>query len=121
MSRALALAMTRPHERLGLPVPLGRRLPQGVVGWNIMVASLTVVLSFVYIVQVNRAASQGFNLRDMEKKVEALQTDVMSLEDKVATLSSVKSLSDHASQLGFVSVDRLEFVNPASRSYAMAR
>lgn len=86
-----------------------------------LVAAVTLALAFVYVVQVNRAATRGFNLRDVEKKVEKMRTEVMSLEDKVATLSSVQSLNDRSTQLGFVPVDRLEFVNPASKSYAMAR
>lgn len=121
MSRTLALAMTRPHERLGLPLPLGRRLPRGLVSWNILIAALTIALAFVYVVQVNRAASRGFSLRDTEKKVDTLRSEVLSLEDKVATLSSVQSMSDRATQLGFVAVENLEFVNPAANSYAVAR
>ncbi len=113
--------MTRPHERLGLPLPLGRRLPQGVVGWNILVVSVTLALAVLYVVQVNRAASRGFSLQETQNKVEALQTDVMSLQEKVATLSSVQSLTDRATQLGFVTIDHQDFVNPAAHSYAMAR
>lgn len=119
MSRALALAMTRPHERLGLPQPLGRRLPQGVAGWNLCIAAVTLVCVFGYVFQVNHAAARGFGLRDVEKKVSSLQSDVMVLEDNVATLSSVQSLSDRASALGFVPEDKLEYVNPAGKAYAM--
>lgn len=121
MSRTLALAMTRPHERLGLPLPLGRRLPQGLMSWNILIAAITISMAVVYVVQVNRAAARGFSLRDVEKKVDRLRSDVLSLEDQVATLSSVQSLNERATQLGFVTVDQLEFVNPAANSYAFAR
>ena len=121
MSRAYAFAMTRPHERLQLPMPFGRRLPQGIAGWNILVAVALASLVIIYVVQVNRAASRGFQLRNVEKKVDALHIEVTDLEDKVATLSSVQSMSARADALGFVSIDHLEFVNPASRSYAVAR
>lgn len=121
MSRTLALAMTKPHERLGLAQPLGRRLPHGLLGWNMLVFAVTLTFVVAYVVQVNRAASRGFNLRDMEKKVEALSADVMQLEDKVAKLSSVQTMSDNAVSLGFVPVDRLEFANPAVGAYAMAK
>lgn len=113
--------MTRPHERFGLPVPLGRRLPQGIVGWNVLIAAGSLALVVAYVFQVNLASSRSFALRDVEHKVDSLKIDVMALEDKTATLSSVQMLKDRAAQLQFVPVDRQEFVNPASKSYAVAR
>lgn len=121
MSRAFAITMTRPHEKLGLPQPLGRRLPRGISILNVSLLAATLVLISVYVVQVNRAAARGFQLRDVEKKVETLRTEVRSLEDRVATLSSVKGLTERAGDLGFVPVERLEFVNPASGHYAVAK
>jgi hypothetical protein len=121
MSRTLALAMTRPHERFGLPQPLGRRLPQGIVGWNVLVAAVSVALVVAYVFQVNLASSRSFALRDVERKIDSLKVDVMSLEDKTATLSSMQAMTERAAQLGFVPVDKQEFVNPASKSYAFAR
>ena len=121
MSRSFALAMTRPHERLGIPMPLGRRLPHGLIGWNMLIAGLTFVLVIGYIVQVNRASARGFTIRDYEKKVETLRTDVMRFEDTIATLSSVQALTGRANTQGFVAVDRLEYVNPASKAYALAK
>lgn len=113
--------MTRPHEHLGLPQPLGRRLPSGLVIWNVLIAFVTLSSIAGYIVQVNRAASQGFALREQEKKVEGLNIDVVALEDRVARLSSIEALNQRASALGLVAVDQFEFVNPASKSYALAK
>lgn len=121
MSRTFAMAMTRPHERLQLPLPIGRRLPQGIVGWNMLIAGTVFICIALYIIQVNQAASRGFHLRDVERHVDGLTTQVRALEDQVATLSSVQSMTQRAEQLGFVTVDHLEFVNPASRSYALAK
>ncbi|MBU1035036.1 hypothetical protein KKD88_01665 [Patescibacteria group bacterium] len=121
MSRTLALAMTKPHERMGLQQPLGRRLPHGLLGWNMLVFAVITAFVIAYVVQVNRAAARGFHLRDVEKKVDSLSTEVLQLEDKVAKLSSVQAMSENAVNLGFVPVDRLEFVNPAAGAYAMAK
>ena len=57
----------------------------------------------------------------MEKKIESGSTEVVRLEDKIAVLSSVQSLSDRAKELGFQSTERLEFVNPAANAYALAK
>lgn len=113
--------MARPHERLGLPQPIGRRIPAGVVGWNAVVIIVMVGLALGYVVQVNRAAAQGFALRDVEKKIEALTTEVTSLDDQVSRQSSIQALSARANALGFVTIDRLEFVRPGANSYAVAR
>ncbi|MCI0479301.1 hypothetical protein L0Y59_02045 [Candidatus Uhrbacteria bacterium] len=111
--------MTRPHERLGLPQPIGRRLPQGVLGWNMVVAALTLMCVFGYVVQVNRAASRGYALRDVEKDVASLRSDVMRLEDTVAKLASVQALTERATALGFVPVRSIEYANPAAASMAL--
>jgi hypothetical protein len=120
MSRTFAMTMARPHERLGLPQPLGRRIPAGVVGWNVLIAIVMLGLIVGYVVQVNRAAARGFKLRDMEKRVEALTTEVTSFDDRVSQLSSIQALSERATMLGFVPIDRLEFVRPGGTSYAFA-
>lgn len=121
MSRSLALAMTRPHERLGLPQPLGRRLPHGLFGWNVLLAAVTITFAVAYVVQVNRASARGFQLRDVETRVESLKNNVTSLEDQVAMLSSYQAMSDRAATLGYVPVDHVEFVNPAGHSFALAK
>ncbi|MBI4138933.1 hypothetical protein HY479_02170 [Candidatus Uhrbacteria bacterium] len=121
MSRSFSLAMTRPHERFGLPQPIGRRLPHGMAGWNALLISVTVALTLAYIIQVNKAAARGFQLRDVEKKIETVNAEVMRLEDKLATLSSVQALTDRAKSLGFQPAERIEFVNPAANAYALAR
>lgn len=121
MSRTLALAMTRPHEHLGLPKPIGRRLPHGLFGWNMLLAVVTVSCAIAYVVQVNRASARGFQLRDAETRVEGLRRDVTSLEDRVAMLSSYQAMTERATAMGFVAVDHVEFVNPAGHSFALAK
>jgi hypothetical protein len=57
----------------------------------------------------------------VERQIDTLKVDVMSLEDKVATLSSMQNMTQRAEQLGFVPIEHQEFVNPAAKSYAFAR
>jgi hypothetical protein len=116
-----ATTMTKPHEALGLPQPLARRLPQGIVAWNLVVAGLTMVMAVGYVVQVNVATSKGYSLRTVEKKVDALNTDTLVLQDKIASMSSMKALIDRATENGFVSVDHVDFVAVRANTYAMAK
>ncbi|MBP9869296.1 hypothetical protein KBC59_01930 [Patescibacteria group bacterium] len=121
MPNAFAISMTKPHETLGLPQPLARRLPQGIVAWNMVFAGLTLAMVVGYVVQVNVATSKGYSLRTVEKNVEALKTDTLVLQDKIASMSSMKALTDRAVENGFVSVDQVEFVTVRGGSYAMAK
>jgi hypothetical protein len=113
--------MTKPHESLGLHQPIGRRLPRGMTAWNLLIATVTLVSGVIYIVQVNAATTKGYSLRTLDTRVEQLKNETMIMQDKIATLSSMQALSDRATQLGFVPIDKLEFVDPSHKSYAMAR
>ncbi len=121
MSHDFAMTMKQPHVTLGLHQPIGRRLPQGILAWNIGLSALTIVLSCFYIVQISFAMSKGYALRDVEKKIDRLKTETMTLQDKVATLSSMQALNTRATELGFVPVDRLEYVTPAASAFALAK
>ena len=120
-TRAFAIGMLRPHETLGLPQPLGRRLPQGIWAWNIVLAGSTLAFSLLYVFQVNASASKGYDLRDVERRVETLKTEAMALQDKMTSLTTLQAVSERASALGFVQPDRIVYINPAAKSYAVAR
>ncbi len=120
MSHAFAISMTKPHEALGLPQPIGRRLPHGIAGWNIAIAATTVAMMCFYVVSINASATRAYNLRNSQRRVDGLKTNVAVLQSTFVSESSLRSLSDRASQLGLVPVDNLEFINPTGGSYALA-
>ena len=119
MSRTIALNMTRPHERLGIKKPAGRRLSNAFIAWNVVFFAIAVVMAVGYIVQVNRASARGFALRDVEQHIENVHTEVLILEDKVARLSSIESLGERADELGLVPTNYAEYIHPASQTYAL--
>lgn len=121
MSHAFAISLTRPHDAYGLPKSIGRRMPRGIVAWNIALVAMTVCVSIVYVVQVNLASAKSYTLREKQQKVEAVKSELMIMQDKLVTLSSMQSLNARAEQLGFAPIDRLEFLNPAAKMTAMAR
>lgn len=121
MSHVFAISLTKPHEAFGLAKPLGRRLPQGIVAWNLGLLSLTLVCSVAYVVQVNLASAKNYELRDQQKRIDQLKTETMNMQDKIVTLSSMQSLNARAEQLGFAPIDRLEFVSAAGKTTALAQ
>lgn len=121
MAHPYALSMTKPHECLGLPQPIGRRIPQGISGWNMAIVAATVALVGFYVFQVNSAATKSYRLRGVEKRVEALKMETSIRQNKLISQSSLGELSAKASELGFVPVEKIEFMNPNPSSYALAR
>lgn len=122
MSRAYALTMTRPHERFRLHMPVARQLAQHpYLGWYVGLWILIIACGFTYLSFVITSSAKGFQLRDVEHRLERLQTNARALETQVATLSSIQHMSQQARAMGFVAVDRIESVNVAGGSYALAR
>lgn len=121
MAHPFALSMTRPHEALGLPQPLGRRLPQGIVAWNIAISVASVIVVLAYIVMVNATASKGYALRTSEKRMTALKTETEILQNALVAASSMHHLQEQASALGLVVSEGVTYVSPGSKSYAFAK
>jgi len=113
--------MTRPYDTLGMPKSLGRKLPYGITGWNMLVGGVTALFCILYIFQVNVAATKSYELRKAEKQVEALKTETMVLQNKLAETSSVQLLVARATELGLIPEDRVAYVSPAAKSYALAK
>jgi hypothetical protein len=122
MSQGYTLTMTRPHERFGLAQPLGRQLAKHpYLGWYVALWALILASGLTYVGFMITASAKGFQLRDVERRLERLRTDARALETQAATLSSVQQMQERARNLGFVAVDRVEAVNAAGHSYALAR
>lgn len=114
--------MTRPHERFGLSQPIGRQLAEHAhLGWYVLLWAAFFACAITYAGFMITASAKGFQLRDVEQRVERLRTDSRALETQVATLSSVQQMSDRAQSLGFVAVQRIDSLNVAGHSYALAR
>ncbi len=118
---AFTLSLARPHEMLGLTQPIGRRLPSGLMAWNVILLATILLLSCVYVFQVNVAASKTYALRKVEKRMEVLKVETMTLQDKITALASMQALNARAHELGFVPIEQLQFVNPAAQTYALAK
>lgn len=121
MPNAFAISMTRPRDTLGIPRTLGQRIPHGIEAWNIVLATLTIGIGLAYVIQVSTAATKSYELRRAETRVESLKTEAMMLQDKIVALSSMQNLNTQAAEIGFVPVDRIQYVNPVGQSYALAR
>jgi hypothetical protein len=122
MYRAYALTMTRPQEKLGIPQSVSRELAlHAPAAWTAFLGIVAVAVVLTYIATIAMSSTRGFQLRDAQNRVDRLQSEARQLETDVAKASSVGSLAARASGLGFVAVDRVNIVNAAGNSYALAR
>jgi hypothetical protein len=121
-SRAYALTMTKPHEKMGLPVPLIRQLTQHVpIFWTLLAWVMIVGCMLTYAGLITASSARGFQLRDAENRLDRLQSQARSLEMDVARASSIGTLADRAQSMGFVAVSNVEVINTAAGSYAFAK
>lgn len=120
MSRSYAISLKTPHATLGLPVSKGRQLEVAAKKtWIAAMAALTIFFVGMYLYQVNRAASKSFVLTSLEKQVDELETTVANLENESAEMQALANVEERLHDLGYVAVDRMEFVD-VPRGYALA-
>lgn len=86
---------------------------------NLLLAILIFVVSFVSIVQANRAATQGYRLRDLETSIASLKINNQQLEIKVAELQSVESVSQRLKMLGLVPTETTYYVSSVTPTVAV--
>ncbi|MBM3205067.1 hypothetical protein FJZ48_03765 [Candidatus Uhrbacteria bacterium] len=121
MNRAFVMTMKRPHETLGLPIPIGRKLAGlGKSTWITLTICLTIAAAGLYIYQVNSAATKSFTVRDLEKQTERLRNDVMALEDQSVKMQALHQLQERVKPLGYVAIDKMEFIDVSHSAYALA-
>ncbi len=122
MTRTFMMTVDQPQKAFGLCLSWRQRIAEiGKKGWMGLVIAFTVVAVGVYVYQVNTSATKSFAVRDLERKVEQLQNSVVSLETQIVSLQSMKELQARVKSLNYVPVDRIEFVDAARGSYALAK
>lgn len=120
MARAFALTQQLPFATPSTHV--GRRLERAAKNsWAVAFLMLTAVLGGYYVYQMNITASKGYTLRELDKRREQLRTTVGVLEARGAQMRALRTIEDRVQGLGYVSVDKMEFVDVAGGSYALAR
>lgn len=122
MARSHVTVLRQPHLALGLSLAPGRKLEKAArnswIGLFLVLSFLAMALN-VY--QMNKAATKGYTLRDQEKRLERLKATVAELEDKAAKTQALYAIEARVKDLGYVRVDRMEFLDVTRGSYAVAR
>lgn len=122
MARSHISSIRQPHVALGLTLAPGRRLEKAARNsWIGLFLFLSFLAMGLHVFQMNKAATKGFTLRDQEKQLERLKATVAELEDTAAKTQALYAIEERIKNQGYVSVDRMEFLDVSRGSYAVAR
>lgn len=117
MSRAIATTLP-----FTLPMHVGRRIEAAAKrSWAILFLVAAIFAMGYQVFLMNSTATKGYTLRNLEKRLEQLRGTVAAMENTSAQLQSLHTIETKVEGLGYVQVDRMEFVDVARGSYALAR
>ncbi len=94
----------------------------GKITLGITTLALVFLLGLFYIVQVNDTSTMGYEIHDLEKRLEELSDSQKEKEVQQAKLQSIQRLESESIKLNFNNVDKLEYTTPleeSSPSYAL--
>jgi hypothetical protein len=94
-----------------------RRIPLAV--WNGALLAVVITLGVLYLVQVNKTISRGYQIRDAERRVMQLRTETRSNQIKLSEIEAMGNLTSQAHDLGLVPVGRVEYVERSTSGVAM--
>lgn len=91
-----------------------------VVALNIIFLVLILFLVIGYIVQVNASISKGYQIRDLETRVNQLSALNEKIEIQSRKAQSLEHVADSVKMLGFIKAQMPEYVDLSQTSYAFA-
>ncbi|MCE9586064.1 hypothetical protein K8R04_01955 [Candidatus Uhrbacteria bacterium] len=122
MARSHVNALRQPHLALGLSLAPGRKLEKAARNaWIGVFLVLSFFTMAAHVYQMNKSATKGYTLREQEQRLEKLKSTVAELEDHAAKNQALYTIEERVKGLGYVPVDRMEFLDVARGSYAVAR
>lgn len=122
MSRSFATTLRQPHIALGLSLAPGRKLEKAARNaWVGVFLALSFFAMAISVFQTNKSTTKGYTLREQESRLEQLKASVAELEDHAAKSQSLATIEERVKGLGYVPVDRMEFLDVSRGSYAVAR
>lgn len=105
--------MDKRHER---SVKTKTSMPLLTSNWGILVLGLCSLLTIVYLIQVNSFSTKGYEISNLQKKIDQLKEDQRTLEVQSAELQSLQRIQADPSLLNMVPVSSISYVQTTSLS-----
>ena len=91
------------------------------VAFNVVSLAVVLVLLSLYIVQVNRSVTAGYQMRELESQISALTLEQQKLEISVRQSQSLEQVSHAVKMIGLVQAGRPEYVDATVPMFALAQ
>lgn len=79
---------------------------------NIAIIALIVVVSVSYLIQINSLATKGYQIKELEKKVDELKQQKADLELEALSLQSMGVVKEKIADLGMVLAGETDYLQP---------
>lgn len=96
-------------------------LSRNLVVVNLLLFVLTVSMAASYIVQVNRSATKGYQIRELENSINQLELDNQTMKVKIAEAKSMENISAKVPMLGMIKVETQQYVSGGSAVVSLNR
>ncbi len=79
---------------------------------TVLAVGLTFLVGLGYLFQINSTATQGYQIKELESRLEELKTKNEKLNLEYIEARSMAKMIDRAEQLNLVAVDKVEMITP---------
>ncbi|KKR84032.1 MAG: hypothetical protein UU31_C0011G0010 [Candidatus Uhrbacteria bacterium GW2011_GWA2_41_10] len=94
---------------------------QHIVSLNVACLGCMVLLILLSIIQVNRAATKGYQIRELEKHISQLKLETQVLETTAAEQRSMETVHRKVQMLGMVKTDQTHYVGSDAAALSFHR
>jgi cell division protein FtsL len=84
-----------------------------VIPINMAILALIVVFGFLYLFQINSLGTRGYEIRQLEQKIQVLQEDNKKLQITSSGLSSITRIQEQAENLRMVPANNVIYIKDA--------
>ena len=85
---------------------------------NIAILILIFSMGFLYLVQVNKATTKGYQMRDLETRINVVEESNQKLEIQVTELQTLDSIKERSQTLGMVPTDKVKYIKVTGSTVA---
>lgn len=118
MTKFTRYTVNRERERFHKE-SLWKRLKMGSISIRVIIFGLIILVGFVYLVQINRVSTGGFEIKKLTERMGELKNENKKLELEIADLKSLKVIKETSQALNLVGVSRVDYVTLPQEAVAL--
>lgn len=119
-ARYLAITKSSSFQTTYRKRTLGHRVTTGPVTLGVVIIFLIAAMGLMYLVQSNGISTTGYEIRELQTKIDSLKEDNDALRLTAAELKSLKNLEESKNDLDMVSSTQVNYVT-GQRNLASAQ